>query len=146
MAGRQQTAPPQQRRSKDDTAHPPPPGTRPEPPHPDPAHSSGLSQTQDCRAATHGLLQAEPGTSPRFCPTSCRNPPRHAPCQQTTGWLEGRCPVVSNRPLHRAMQQRCHHASASAWSQSSAPIPRPRLQRAATPGQRRLLIVEQNIH
>ena len=39
MAGRQQTAPPQQRRSKDATAHPHQPGARPEPPHPDPAHS-----------------------------------------------------------------------------------------------------------
>jgi hypothetical protein len=39
MAGRQQTASPQQRRSKDATAHPHQPGARPEPPHPDPAHS-----------------------------------------------------------------------------------------------------------
>jgi hypothetical protein len=39
MAGRQQTAPPQQRRSKDATAHPHQPGARPDPPHPDPAHS-----------------------------------------------------------------------------------------------------------
>jgi hypothetical protein len=39
MTGRQQTAPPQQRSSKDDTAHPHQPGARPEPPHPDPAHS-----------------------------------------------------------------------------------------------------------
>ncbi len=39
MAGRQQTAPPQQCHSKDATAHPHPPGVRPEPPHPDPAHS-----------------------------------------------------------------------------------------------------------
>ncbi len=39
MTGRQQTAPPQQRHSKDTTAHPHQPGTRPEPPHPDPAHS-----------------------------------------------------------------------------------------------------------
>jgi hypothetical protein len=40
MACRQQTDPPQQRRSKDATAHPHQPGARPEPPHPDPAHSS----------------------------------------------------------------------------------------------------------
>jgi ribonuclease HI len=39
MAGLQQTAPPQQHHSKDDTAHPHQPGARPEPPHPDPAHS-----------------------------------------------------------------------------------------------------------
>jgi len=39
MAGRQQTPPPQQHRSKDVTAHPHQPGARPEPPHPDPAHS-----------------------------------------------------------------------------------------------------------
>ena len=39
MAGRQQTAPPQQRRSKDATVHPHQPGARPNPPHPDPAHS-----------------------------------------------------------------------------------------------------------
>ena len=39
MAGRQQTAPSQQRPSKDDTAHPHQPGARPNPPHPDPAHS-----------------------------------------------------------------------------------------------------------
>ena len=39
---------------------------------------------------------------------------------------------LSNRPLHRAMQQRCHHASASALSPSWPSMPRPRLQRAAT--------------
>jgi hypothetical protein len=36
----QQTAPAQQHRSKDTTAHPHQPGASPEPPHPDPAHSS----------------------------------------------------------------------------------------------------------
>jgi hypothetical protein len=39
---------------------------------------------------------------------------------------------------HRVMQQRCRHASASARSPSWQPMPRPRLQRAATTGQRRL--------
>ena len=39
MTGRQQTAPAQQHHSKDATAHPHQPGARPEPPHPDPAHS-----------------------------------------------------------------------------------------------------------
>jgi hypothetical protein len=39
MAGRQQTAPPQHRSSKDATAHPHQPGARPDPQHPDRAHS-----------------------------------------------------------------------------------------------------------
>jgi hypothetical protein len=66
-----------------------------------------------------------PWRAPRRRPPCRRNLPRHAPCQpQQEGW-KGRCPVVSNRPLHRAMQQRCHHASASARSPSSPPMPRP---------------------
>jgi hypothetical protein len=54
--------------------------------------------------------------------------------------------VVSNRPLHRAMQQRCHHASASARSPSWPPIPHPHLQRAATARREKvqLPIAEQN--
>jgi hypothetical protein len=36
----------------------------------------------------------------------------------TTGQRKGGHPVVSNRPLHSVMQQRCHHASASARSPS----------------------------
>jgi len=50
----------------------------------------------------------------------------------TTGRRKSGHPVVSNRPLHRVMQQRCHHASASARSPSWPPMPRPRLQRVAT--------------
>ena len=58
----------------------------------------------------------------------------HTPHSQptTTGWRKGGCPVVSNLPLHSVMQQRCHHASASARSPSWPTMPRPRLQRAAT--------------
>ena len=44
----------------------------------------------------------------------------------------GRPDVLSNNlPLHRVMQQRCHHASAPARIPSWPPMPRPRPQRAA---------------
>jgi hypothetical protein len=73
-------------------------------------------------------------------------PPTPRPLPTTTGWREGRCPVVSNRPLHCVMQQRCHHASASARSPSSPTMPRPLLQRAATARQEKFQvpIAEQN--
>ena len=91
----------------------------------------GPSQSQDRRAALRGRRRAAPGTGRRRRPPSPRNLPcqdplffvsartikrhhHHHPCQpQKDGW-KGRYPVVSNRPLHCAMQQRCHHASASA--------------------------------
>jgi hypothetical protein len=87
-----------------------------------------------------------PGTGPRRRPPCPRNPPRHAPCQPQQEGGKGRCPVVSNWPLHSAMQQRCHHASASARSPSSQTMPRPRLQRAATARQEKFQppIAEQN--
>jgi hypothetical protein len=70
-------------------------------------------------------------TAPRRLLPCRRNLPRHAPCQSQQEGGKGRCPVVSNWPLHHAMQQRCHHASASARSPSWPPMPRPCLQRAA---------------
>jgi hypothetical protein len=54
------------------------------------------------------------------------------PQPTTTGLRKRGYPVVSNRPIHSEMQQRCHHTSASARSPSWPPMPRPRLQRAAT--------------
>ena len=45
---------------------------------------------------------------------------------------EMRTSCRQNRPLHRVMQQRCHHTSASDRSPSWPPMPRPRLQWAAT--------------
>jgi hypothetical protein len=80
---------------------------------------------------------ARPAAGPARAPP----PPTPAPLPQplatrslptTTGRRKGGHPVVSNRPLHRAMQQRCHHASASARSPCWPTMPRPRLQRAAT--------------
>jgi hypothetical protein len=102
-----------------------------------PTRGRGPSPAQDRRAATCGQRRAAPGSRPRRRPPRRHNPPRHSP-PTTTGWRQDRYPVVSKRPLHSAMQQRCHHASASARSPSWPPMPRPRLQRAATPGQRRL--------
>jgi len=67
-----------------------------------------------------------PPPAPRPQPYTPRSPPT------TTGWRKGGCPVVSNRPLHRVMHQRCHHASVSARKPSWPPMPRLRLQRAAT--------------
>jgi hypothetical protein len=112
-----------------------------------PPQGRGPSQAQDCRAAPRGRRRAEPGTGPHRRPPRRRNLPRHAPCQPQQEGGKGRCPVVSNRPLHRAMQQRCHHASASARSPSSPPMPRPRLQRAATARQEKfqLPIAAQNL-
>jgi hypothetical protein len=75
-----------------------------------------------------GLARAPPPPppSPPTQPLATRS------LSTTTGRRKGGHPVVSNRPLHHAMQQRCHHASASARSPSWPPMPRPRLQRAAT--------------
>jgi hypothetical protein len=52
----------------------------------------------------------------------------------------------ANGPSTVALQQRCHHTSASAGSPSWQPMPRPRLQRAATarPEKIQLPIAEQN--
>jgi hypothetical protein len=81
--------------------------------------------------APRGRRRAAPGSRPR----PRRQPPTTRPPPTTTGWREARCPVVSNLPLPRVMQQRCHHASASARNPYWPPMPRPRL-RAATPDQR----------
>jgi hypothetical protein len=67
-------------------------------------------------------------------PTSALPSQTHTtrPQPTTTGRRKGEYPVVSNLPLHCVMQQRCHHTSASARSPSWQPMPRPRLQWAAT--------------
>jgi hypothetical protein len=100
-----------------------------------PARGRGPAPAQDRRAAPHGRLRAAPGASRPPPPPPPAPPPQpHTtrPPPTTTGRRKGGSPVVSNRPLHRAMQQRCHHASASARSPSWPPMPRPRLQRSAT--------------
>ncbi len=111
---------------------PPPPATRRSPQGAVSRHGEG-GQSRRRTAAPHRTA----GCGPRPGPP----PPPPAPPQQplatrslptTTGLRKGGHPVVSNRPLHRVMQQRCHHASASARSPSWPPMPRPRLQRAAT--------------
>jgi len=60
----------------------------------------------------------------------------------------GKTDVLSsaNHPSTVAPQRRCHRTSASAWSPSWPPMPRPHLQRAATVRQKKiqLPIAEQN--
>jgi hypothetical protein len=70
-----------------------------------------------------------------------------------TGPSTARCAVEGHdaakmSPRICMMQQRCHHASASARSPSSPPMPRPSLQRASTARQEKfqLPIVAQNLH
>ncbi len=92
----------------------------------------GPAQAQDRSAAPRGRRRAAPGTSPRHRPPLSSNLPRHAPCQPQQDGGKGRCPVVSNRPLHCVMQQRCHHASASVRIPSSRPMSSPRLHLSAT--------------
>jgi hypothetical protein len=91
-------------------------------------------------AAGRARAPPPPTTAPPQQPHTTRPPPT------TTGRRKGEYPVVSNWPLHCAMQQRCHHASASARSPSWPPMPRPRLQRAATARREKvqLLIREQS--
>jgi len=93
------------------------------------------------KGARAGAGPLRRATRPAAGPARAPPPPPPAPPPQplatrslptTTGRRKGGHPVVSNRPLHRAMQQRCHHASASARSPSWPTMPRPRLQRAAT--------------
>jgi hypothetical protein len=88
-----------------------------------PPQGRGPVSVQDRRDAPRGRRRTAPGTGPRPRPPRRRNLPRHDPCQPQQDGGKGRCPVVSNRPLHRAMQQRCHHASASARSPSSPHAP-----------------------
>jgi hypothetical protein len=73
------------------------------------------------------IRQPRPRVYLKEPPAPPPQPPTPRPPPTTTGWREERCPVVSKRPLHRAMQQRCHHASASARSPSWLPMPRLRL-------------------
>jgi hypothetical protein len=108
-----------------------------------PRHGEGGQRRRRTAAplTPRGRQWAAPGSRPRRRPPRRHNPPRHAPRQQQQDG--GKTDVLScaNGPswaLHRAMQQRCHHASASARIPSWPPMPRPRLQRAATSGQRRL--------
>jgi hypothetical protein len=79
-----------------------------------------------CAAAPHQHLPPPPatrrspqGAAPRHGEGGQRRrrtaAPRHTtrPPPTTTGRRKGGYPVVSNRPIHRAMQQRCHHVSHS---------------------------------
>ena len=125
--------PPTARHASQQQHQPPPPATRRSPQGAASRHGEGGQSLRRTAA-----LRRTSGCGPRPGPPP---PPQSAPPTQplttrslptTTGRRKGGHPVVSNRPLHRAMQQRCHHASASARSPSWPPMPRPRLQRAAT--------------
>jgi hypothetical protein len=127
---------------------PPPPSTRRSPQRAVPRHGEGGQRLRRTAAPRH---TANGGPRPGRAPAAARPAvvaphatPRPPPT--TTGRRKGGCPVVSNRPLHRAMQQRCQHASASAQSPSWPPMPRPHLQRAATARREKvqLPIAEQN--
>ena len=83
-----------------------------------PARGRWPTQAQDRCAAPHGWLRTAPVLRPLRRPPRHSSPTRHVPLQQQQGRRKGGHPVVSNRPLHRSMQQRCHHASASAPSPS----------------------------
>ena len=89
-----------------------------------------------------GHRRRRTGTGPRCRPPRHSNLPQHTPCQPQQDGGKGRCPVVSNRPLHSVMQQRCHHSSASARSPSSLTMPRLCLQRAATAQKEKFQIPE----
>ena len=101
-----------------------------------PARGRWPAPAQDRCAAPHGRLRATPVLRPRRPPPRHRSPTRHVPRQQQQDRRKGGHPVVSNRPLHRAMQQRCHHASASAPSPSWPPMP-PAFSGQPLPGERR---------
>ena len=92
------------------------------------------------RATRQAAGRAPPPPPPALPP----QPHTTRPPPTTTGRRKGGYPVVSNRPLHRAMQQGCHHPSASARSQSWPPMPRPRLQLAARREKVQLRIREQS--
>jgi hypothetical protein len=82
---------------------------------------------------THPLIGIFPGFRVAvYCPNDNFHVHRESEEVEDVDDERRQNPVVSNRPLHRAMQQRCHHASSSARSPSWLHIPRPRLQRAAT--------------
>ena len=83
-----------------------------------PARGRWPAQAQDRCAAPHGWLRTAPVLRPLRRPPRHSSPTRHVPLQRQQGRRKGGHPVVSNRPLHRVMQQRCHHASASARSPS----------------------------
>jgi hypothetical protein len=128
-----------------------------QPPHTGTRHSPQLAAPRHGEDGQRRRRTAAPrhtaGGGPRPGPAPARARPAavapHAtprPPPTTTGRRKGGCPVVRNRPLHRTMQQRCHHASASARSPSWPPMPRPHLQRAATARREKVQfpIVEQN--
>ena len=85
--------------------------------------SAGTGPPRRATQPAAGRAQASPPPPPAPPP----QPHTTRPPPTTTGRRQGGYPVVSNRPLHRAMQQRCHHASASARSPSWPPMPRPHL-------------------
>ena len=74
--------------------------------------SAGPLRRVTRQAAGRARAQPPPPTALQSQPHTTRPP------STTTGRRKRGHPVVSNRPLHRTMQQRCHHASASARSQS----------------------------
>ena len=99
-----------------------------------PPPRTGTSHPVACARPPHsdtrpaaGPARAPPPPPPALPPQP--HTPRSPPT--ATGCRKGGCPVVSNRLLHRATQQRRHHASASARSPPRPPMPGPRLQRAA---------------
>jgi hypothetical protein len=66
-------------------------------------------------------------------PARGRGPHRRRTAAQRHTAGGGPVLVISKRPLHHAIQRRCHHASASARSPPWPPMPRPSLQRLFLP-------------
>ena len=85
-----------------------------------PARGGGPAQAQDRCAAPHGRLQAALGPRPRRRPLCSRSPTQHVSCQQQQVRGKEKVPVVSNRPLHCVMQQRCHHTDFGGLSSLAA--------------------------
>jgi len=103
-----------------------------------PRHGEGGQRRRRTAAPRHADEgRHRPGPAPAAARPATATP--HVTTPSNNNRMAGRrCPFVSNRPLHRVLQQRCHHASASARSPSWPPIPCPRLQRAATDRQQKI--------
>ena len=128
---------------------PPPAGTRHSPQGAAPRHGEGGHRRRRTAAPHHtASCRTRPGPNPADDRPAAAAPHDTSPDNNNRS-EEREYPVVSNWPLHRVMQQRCHHVtSASAQSQSWQPMPRPRLQQAATARREKvqLRIREQSFH
>jgi len=101
-------------------------------------HQGGHRQ---CRIAAtrHTVVAGHAGPLRRRRPPRCCSPTRHIPRQQQQSWGNEDILLSATGPstvwcskVYTKMSLSSHHASASARSPSWPPMPRPRLQRAAT--------------